>query len=389
MADLPRLNGIISVLESGRTPITAFSAPTSKPPSPTPPPPTTASCSRWSTAPTTSARSATPSSTCSTARQIVQRAPSRPPSRPWSASRRTAASRTSGSPSRCSTRRLRHRLAPRQHRRGRLQRGRRLPLPAARKTRPNYEPEGQRGDAPRAAARYWGLTSRNTTSAPTSGRSNPDGEVWSSSCARRSGRSTSCRASSRRCPGIGVVLIGEGDLSQNLGYPRQYEHPAVVEAIDDILRDLQGAATSSVATPTSTRNAGRLVEGATATSWPPPRAATRAWTPALRAPAAPPPPEPRAPHRTGTPSADVVRRCSGAQRPGRAAYGTAGARPPPPGSHRRGRAVGTPRCGVAPVGRAVPAVSYPYSNPTVVCFLRAYHGPVRPGARLLLRLSFT
>ena len=26
-------------------------------------------------------------------------------------------------------------------------------------------------------------------------------------------------------PGIGVVLIGEGDLSQDLGYPRQYEHP--------------------------------------------------------------------------------------------------------------------------------------------------------------------
>ena len=26
-------------------------------------------------------------------------------------------------------------------------------------------------------------------------------------------------------PGIGVVLIGEGDLSQNLGYPRHYDHP--------------------------------------------------------------------------------------------------------------------------------------------------------------------
>ena len=26
-------------------------------------------------------------------------------------------------------------------------------------------------------------------------------------------------------PGIGVVLIGEGDLSQDLGFPRQYEHP--------------------------------------------------------------------------------------------------------------------------------------------------------------------
>jgi 4-hydroxy-2-oxoheptanedioate aldolase len=36
--------------------------------------------------------------------------------------------------------------------------------------------------------------------------------------------------------GIGVVLIGEGDLSQNLGYPRQYEHPAVIEAMTAIRR---------------------------------------------------------------------------------------------------------------------------------------------------------
>jgi 4-hydroxy-2-oxoheptanedioate aldolase len=31
------------------------------------------------------------------------------------------------------------------------------------------------------------------------------------------------------------VLIGEGDLSQDLGLPRQYEHPVVAGAIDEIL----------------------------------------------------------------------------------------------------------------------------------------------------------
>src|SRR2546426_189456 len=36
--------------------------------------------------------------------------------------------------------------------------------------------------------------------------------------------------------GIGVVLIGEGDLSQELGHPREYEHPVVAEAIDRILK---------------------------------------------------------------------------------------------------------------------------------------------------------
>ena len=29
--------------------------------------------------------------------------------------------------------------------------------------------------------------------------------------------------------GIGAILIGEGDLSQELGYPRQYEHKVVLE----------------------------------------------------------------------------------------------------------------------------------------------------------------
>jgi len=36
-------------------------------------------------------------------------------------------------------------------------------------------------------------------------------------------------------PGIGVVIIGEGDLSQDLGLPRQYDHPTVASAIDEIL----------------------------------------------------------------------------------------------------------------------------------------------------------
>jgi len=36
-------------------------------------------------------------------------------------------------------------------------------------------------------------------------------------------------------PGVGVVIIGEGDLSQDLGFPRQYEHPTVASAIDEIL----------------------------------------------------------------------------------------------------------------------------------------------------------
>ena len=36
-------------------------------------------------------------------------------------------------------------------------------------------------------------------------------------------------------PGIGVILIGEGDLGQELGFPRQYDHPLLLEAIAKIL----------------------------------------------------------------------------------------------------------------------------------------------------------
>jgi 4-hydroxy-2-oxoheptanedioate aldolase len=39
----------------------------------------------------------------------------------------------------------------------------------------------------------------------------------------------------KEVPGIGVVIIGEGDLSQNLGFPRQYDHPVVASAIGEIL----------------------------------------------------------------------------------------------------------------------------------------------------------
>ena len=39
----------------------------------------------------------------------------------------------------------------------------------------------------------------------------------------------------KEVPGIGAVIIGEGDLSQNLGFPRQYKHPTVAGAIAEIL----------------------------------------------------------------------------------------------------------------------------------------------------------
>jgi hypothetical protein len=45
----------------------------------------------------------------------------------------------------------------------------------------------------------------------------------------------------KKVKGIGAILIGEGDLSQELGYPRQYEHPLVLELDGSGGQDLQGA----------------------------------------------------------------------------------------------------------------------------------------------------
>ena len=39
----------------------------------------------------------------------------------------------------------------------------------------------------------------------------------------------------KNVPGIGAVLIGEGDLSQELGYPRQYEHPEVLKWMQHVI----------------------------------------------------------------------------------------------------------------------------------------------------------
>ena len=39
----------------------------------------------------------------------------------------------------------------------------------------------------------------------------------------------------KNVPGIGAILIGEGDLSQELGCPRQYEHPVVLDAMAQVV----------------------------------------------------------------------------------------------------------------------------------------------------------
>jgi 4-hydroxy-2-oxoheptanedioate aldolase len=102
-----------------------------------------------------------------------------------------------------------------------------------------YEPQGQRGDSPITAARYWGLTVPEYYAKADVWPLNPDGELLVIIMCEDVAGVDNLPEILREVPGIGVVLIGEGDLSQNLGYPRQYEHPAVVEAMTVIRRICQ------------------------------------------------------------------------------------------------------------------------------------------------------
>jgi 4-hydroxy-2-oxoheptanedioate aldolase len=104
-----------------------------------------------------------------------------------------------------------------------------------------YEPAGQRGDAPATAARYWGLTQPEYYQRADVWPLAPDGELVVVVMCEEARAIDNLPQMLREVPGIGVVLIGEGDLSQDLGYPRQYEHPTVAAAIGEILQICKNA----------------------------------------------------------------------------------------------------------------------------------------------------
>ena len=101
---------------------------------------------------------------------------------------------------------------------------------------PAYEPEGIRGDQPVHAARYWGITPQEYYRKADVWPLAPDGEILVIIMCEDVKAIDNLPRILKEVPGIGVVLIGEGDLSQNFGFPRQYDHPAVTEAMTTIRR---------------------------------------------------------------------------------------------------------------------------------------------------------
>jgi 4-hydroxy-2-oxoheptanedioate aldolase len=93
-----------------------------------------------------------------------------------------------------------------------------------------------RGDAPAAAARYWGLTTQEYYAKADVWPLDPDGEILVVIQIEDQLGIENLPAMLDQVPGIGMVLIGEGDLSQELGIPRQLDHPLLNQAREQIVK---------------------------------------------------------------------------------------------------------------------------------------------------------
>lgn len=96
---------------------------------------------------------------------------------------------------------------------------------------PLYEPKGVRGDGPATAARYWGLSLPEYYAKADVWPLAPQGEILVGLMCESTQAVENLDDMLANVPGIGFILIGEGDLSQELGFPRQYEHPEVQDTM--------------------------------------------------------------------------------------------------------------------------------------------------------------
>jgi 4-hydroxy-2-oxoheptanedioate aldolase len=100
---------------------------------------------------------------------------------------------------------------------------------------PLYEPQGLRGDGPTAATRYWGITQQEYYQRADVWPLAPQGELFILLMIEDTVGISNLADILENVPGIGAILIGEGDLSQELGHPREYEHPEVLAAVGQIV----------------------------------------------------------------------------------------------------------------------------------------------------------
>ncbi|NKF24144.1 HpcH/HpaI aldolase family protein [Solimonas marina] len=129
-------------------------------------------------------------------------------------------------------------------------------LPSA----PLYEPKGLRGDAPMPAARYWGLSQQAYYKKADVWPLVPDGEILVVLMIEDTTAIHNLETILKQVPGIGVLLIGEGDLTQELGCPRDYENPELLRLMAHV-REVGKAFNVPVGHPHVTKdNAARVIE---------------------------------------------------------------------------------------------------------------------------------
>ena len=103
------------------------------------------------------------------------------------------------------------------------------------KDAPRYEPSGVRGDAPVAAARYWGLMQQEYYKKADVWPLNPQGEILVILMIEDTQGIANLNDILKNVPGVGMILIGEGDLSQELGCAREYDNPCVLDALKQVV----------------------------------------------------------------------------------------------------------------------------------------------------------
>ena len=104
------------------------------------------------------------------------------------------------------------------------------------KSAPRYEPAGIRGDGPTGAVRYWGLTQQEYYQRADVWPLDPKGEIFVILQIEDTKGVENLDDILKRVPGIGAILIGEGDLGQELGFPRQYEHPELLKLMAHVVK---------------------------------------------------------------------------------------------------------------------------------------------------------
>jgi 4-hydroxy-2-oxoheptanedioate aldolase len=125
---------------------------------------------------------------------------------------------------------------------------------------PRDEPAGVRGDGPTAAIRYWGVTQAEYYERADVWPLDPNGEILVILMMEDTRGIENLPEILTTVPGIGAILIGEGDLSQELGVPRQYEHPLVVEWMQRVVTTCKAHGVPVGHPHVDTKNVARIVD---------------------------------------------------------------------------------------------------------------------------------